>query len=82
MNTIITGDESWMYRYDPEPVIFPYHENLTRALNTTSLKFCLPSTDTIDRWGKNSRIAYEGSSLPHGIALHEGFRKKKSQIVF
>ena len=22
MNTIITGDESWMYGYDPEPIIF------------------------------------------------------------
>ena len=22
MNTIITGDESWMYRYDPDTVIF------------------------------------------------------------
>jgi hypothetical protein len=22
MNTIIIGDESWMYRYDPEPTIF------------------------------------------------------------
>ena len=22
MNTIITGDEPWVYRYDPEPVIF------------------------------------------------------------
>ena len=26
--------------------------NLTKALNTTSLKCCLPSTDTIDRQGK------------------------------
>ena len=23
MNTIITGDESWEYGYDTEPVIFP-----------------------------------------------------------
>jgi hypothetical protein len=22
MNTLITGDESWVYGYDPEPVIF------------------------------------------------------------
>ena len=28
---------------------YPYNENLTRALNTTSLKCCLPSPDTIDR---------------------------------
>ena len=31
---------------------FPYNENLTRALNTNSLKWCLPSTDAIDRWEK------------------------------
>ena len=31
---------------------FPYNENPTRALNTTSLKCCLPSTDVIDRWEK------------------------------
>ena len=31
---------------------FPYTENLTRALNTTSLKYCLPSTESIDRWKK------------------------------
>ena len=29
---------------------FPYNENPTRALNITSLKFCLPSNDAIDRW--------------------------------
>ena len=28
---------------------FPHNENPTRALNTTSLKCCLPSTDAIDR---------------------------------
>ena len=28
---------------------FAYNENPTRALNTTSLKCCLPSTDAIDR---------------------------------
>ena len=31
---------------------FPYNENLMRALNTTSLKCCLPSTDDIDSRGK------------------------------
>ena len=31
---------------------FSYNENLTRTLNTTSLKCCLPSTDAIDRWEK------------------------------
>ena len=28
---------------------FPYNENPTRALNTTSLKYCLTSTDAVDR---------------------------------
>ena len=28
---------------------FPYNENPTRALKTTSLIYCLPSTDAIDR---------------------------------
>ena len=27
----------------------PYNENSMRALNTTSIKYCLPSTDAIDR---------------------------------
>ena len=31
---------------------FPYNENPMRALNTTSLKCCLSSTNIIDRWGK------------------------------
>ena len=41
MNTIITGDESWVYGYDPKTKSFrhfPYNENPTRALNTNSLK--------------------------------------------
>ena len=52
MNTIITGDKSWVYGYDPETKSFrdfPYNENLSRALKTTSLKYCLPSTAAIDR---------------------------------
>ena len=42
---------SWMYGYDPETKSFghfPYNESPTRALNTTSLKYCLPLTDAID----------------------------------
>jgi hypothetical protein len=31
---------------------FPYNGNPMRALNTTSLKCCLPSTDAIDRQGE------------------------------
>ena len=39
-------------RYNPETKSlchFPYNENPTIALNTTSLKCCLPSTDAVDR---------------------------------
>ena len=50
-NTVINGDDCWVYGYDPEP-IFVYNGN-TRALNTTSLKCCLPSADTINRRVKN-----------------------------
>jgi hypothetical protein len=35
MNTIITGDQSWAYGYDPETKSFrhfPYNENQTRVL--------------------------------------------------
>ena len=49
MNIIITGDESWVFGYNPEPFIFL---TMTRALNTTSLKCCLPSTDAIDKGKK------------------------------
>ena len=41
MNTITTGDECWVYGYDPETKPFqhsPYNEYPARALNTTSLK--------------------------------------------
>ena len=37
MNTIITGDESWVYGYDPGTKSFhkfPYNEYPTRVLNT------------------------------------------------
>ena len=38
MNTIITGDKSWVYGYEPETKSFcpfPYNENPIRALNPT-----------------------------------------------
>ena len=47
---------------------FPYNENSTRALNTTSLKCCLPSTDAIDRREKFT-YPYEGSRSPHASTL-------------
>ena len=41
-----TSDESWVR---PGNRNFLYNQNSTRALNTTSLKYCLPLTDAIDR---------------------------------
>jgi hypothetical protein len=52
VNTIITGNKSWVNGYDREPLILLIMKNPTRALNTTSLKYWLPSTDAIDRRGK------------------------------
>ena len=49
MNTVITGDESWVYGYDPEPVTFLTMKIRQEHLNTTLLKCCLPSTNAIDR---------------------------------
>ena len=43
---------SWVNGYNLETKLFlrfPYNENLMRAINTTSLEYCLPSTDAIDR---------------------------------
>ena len=76
MNTIITGDVSWIYGYDPETMFhhFPYNGNLTRALNTTSLKCCLPSTDAID-----SREKVQGRLMQaRFIEIKQVFEKKKS----
>ena len=82
MNTIITGDKSWMYGYDPETKSFshfPYNENPARALNTTSLKFCLRSTAAIDRRKKNSgmRMKIQGRLMQaRFIEIHLVFAKK------
>ena len=56
-------------RIRPGTCHFPCNENLTRALNTTSLKCCLPSTDAIVKREKITH-AYEGSRSLHESALH------------
>ena len=59
---------------------FLYNENPTTALNNTSLKWCLPSTDAIDR-----RMRMEVQGRTHESALHwipPGFRKKKRSDTF
>ena len=48
---------------------FANNENPTRALNTTSLKCRMPSTDPIDKWEKITH-SYKGSRSPHASALH------------
>jgi hypothetical protein len=48
----VESSMSWVYWYDLETKSFrhfPYNENPTRALYTTLLKYCFPSTDAIDR---------------------------------
>ena len=60
---------------------FSYNENLTRALKTTSLNCCFPSTDAIDRQEKNSH----GSRSPHASERHwnpSGFRRRKRLDTF
>ena len=77
----------WVYGDDPETKSFrqfPYNDNPTRAQNTTSLKYCLPWTDAINRRGKFTH-AYEGSRSPHASALHWNpprFRKKIRSDTF
>ena len=59
---------------------FLYNENPTRALNTTSLKCWLTSTDVIDRRKKIYACVWRFDSS-HATALHwnsPGFRKKIS----
>ena len=48
---------------------FPYSGNPTGALNSTSLKCYLRSTDTIDKLEKCTHT-YEDSRSTHSIALH------------
>ena len=63
---------------------FPYNENLTRALNTTSLKWCLPSTDAIGGEKKNSRMCMKvhGSHMQVCfIEIHQVFAKKSDTFL-
>ena len=63
-------------RVRPGTQHFPYNENPTRALNTTSLKYCLSSTDAVDRRGKNSRMRMKIQGrlmLTRFIEIHQSF---------
>ena len=58
---------------------FPYNENLMRALNTISLKCCLPSTDAIDMQEKihGMRTRVQGHLMQvRFIQIHQVFGKK------
>ena len=62
---------------------FPYNENSTKALNTTSLKVCLPLTGTNERREK-FMYAFDGWRSPRARALHwnpPSFDKTKKRRV-
>ena len=64
---------------------FPYNVNPTNALNTTSLKCCLPSTDAIDRREKNSRMYMnvQGCLMQvHFFEIHHVFAKRNKVGYF
>ena len=63
---------------------FPYNDNPTTVLNTTSLKCCLLSTDTIERREKFT-YASEGSRSPRAsrfIRKFTRFSKKNLGYLF
>ena len=81
----VKSSMSWVYRYNPETKSFhhfPYNENLMRALNTTSLKCCLPSTDANERQEKNSLMHMKVEGRLMEVHFIEILRKKKGQILF
>ena len=81
--TVVEFSMSWVYGYDWETKSFrhfPYNENPTRALNSTSLKFCLPSTDAIDKRRKNSRMRMKAQGRlrqARFIEILQAFAKNK-----
>ena len=81
MHTIITGDESWVYGYDPEPVIF-----LTLKIRQQNLAQMLLAINW-HYWqaGKNSCMCMkvQGPLLQACfIEIHQVFAKKKSLDTF
>ena len=65
-------------------VLVVYNEIPMRAPNTTSLKCCLPSTDTIESREKNSRLRMKvnGSLIQvRFIKIHQVFAKKKGRML-
>jgi hypothetical protein len=70
--------------FPPRPKVgyFPNDENLMGALNTTSLKCCLLSTDAIDRWGEMhpSVWSFKVASCKHTSLKSTGFCTKKKRL--
>ena len=64
--TFITGDESWMYGYDPETLIFL---KLKSGESTKHYLTQMPPSDAIDTRKKFTH-GYVGSRSPHANALH------------
>ena len=83
MNTIVTGDESWVYRYNPETKSFQHFFLQWKSDETT--KHYLTQMLLGINWhywqaGKKCMHAYEGSRSAHASRLHwnpSGFRKRK-----
>ena len=76
----VESSMSWVYGYNLETKSsrhFPYNDNPTRALNTTSLKCYLSSTKAIDRQ-KSSRMRMKAQSRlmqERFIEIHQVFAK-------
>ena len=81
--TLITGDECWVYGYDPGPVI-----SLQWKSDESTKHYFTQMLLTIN-WlltgGKKLTHAYEGSRSPHASApnwIPPDFRKKKGSNTF
>ena len=64
---------------------FPYNENPTWALNTTSFKCCLPSNDAIDRRGKTHVCIWRfkvASCKRVSLKTTRFLQQQRNQILF
>ena len=69
MNTIITGDKSWMYEYNPKPVIF-LTMKVRREHRTLTHSNAACHQLTLLIGGKKFTHAFEGSRSPHASVLN------------
>ena len=79
MNTIITGDESWVYGYDPETKLFrnfPYSEKSDKSTKHYFTQMLLAINWRHWLEGKNSHMdmKVQGSLMEaHFIEIHQVF---------